>query len=145
MSTSAPYDITFHATVPATNANYALGNFMAELTLSTTGNTTVVSVRRPVRILFYPQHYSHLLRVYIPQALVLPLTPGIMSFIFRSPSMQDFSLPLLSEFQPTSSHLVARLEIGRKDGWRALGSGEGRELSVYSAVIRGEVRPKGLR
>ena len=44
-----------------------------------------------------------------------------------------------------TSQLRARIELGRNDGWRSLGSGQGRELSVQSASIQGTVRPEGLR
>lgn len=44
------YDISLHLSVPALESNYALGNFMASLTLSTPANTTLTSIRRPVRL-----------------------------------------------------------------------------------------------
>jgi uncharacterized membrane protein len=37
------------------------------------------------------------------------------------------------------------VELGRRDGWRALGNGEGRELSVFSASLRGTVKRHGIR
>lgn len=43
-----PYDISLHLVVPASTANYELGNFMTTLTLSTPSNKTVASVRRAV-------------------------------------------------------------------------------------------------
>lgn len=41
--------------------------------------------------------------------------------------------------------MVAYVEIGRNDQWRNLGSGQGRELSVVSASLRGVVVHSGLR
>ena len=42
------YDISLHLVVPANEANIALGNFMAGLTLSSPSNTTIADVRKPV-------------------------------------------------------------------------------------------------
>lgn len=42
------YDISLHLVVPANEANIALGNFMASLTLSSPSNTTIADVRKPV-------------------------------------------------------------------------------------------------
>jgi Putative adipose-regulatory protein (Seipin) len=42
------YDISLRMTIPATESNYALGNFMTSLTLTTPSNKTLTSVRRPV-------------------------------------------------------------------------------------------------
>lgn len=42
------YDVSVHLSIPAVESNYALGNFMTTLTLSTTSNKTLTSVRRPV-------------------------------------------------------------------------------------------------
>ena len=58
MSAIEPYDVILHLTLPATTANYELGNFMASLTLATSKNRTVSSVRRTVRILV--KYYSAL-------------------------------------------------------------------------------------
>lgn len=46
-----PYDISAHFVVPASESNVVLGNFMTSLTLSTTSNQTLASVRRPVCVL----------------------------------------------------------------------------------------------
>lgn len=48
LSASQPYDISLHITVPATEANYALGNFMTSLIISTPKNATLIEVRKPV-------------------------------------------------------------------------------------------------
>lgn len=45
-----PYNILLHVSVPATESNFALGNFMTTLTLSTPSNKTLASIRRPVSI-----------------------------------------------------------------------------------------------
>jgi hypothetical protein len=44
------YDISLRLTIPATETNYALGNFMTSLTLTTPSNKTLASVRRPVSL-----------------------------------------------------------------------------------------------
>jgi hypothetical protein len=47
-----PYEISLHITIPASESNFALGNFMTTLRLSTTSNRTLTSICRPVRFLF---------------------------------------------------------------------------------------------
>ncbi|KAG6832285.1 hypothetical protein H0H92_003518 [Tricholoma furcatifolium] len=42
------YDISVHLSIPAIESNFALGNFMTSLTMSTPSNKTLASVRRPV-------------------------------------------------------------------------------------------------
>lgn len=54
-------------------------------------------------------------------------------------------MPLLSSFAPGTSRVVAKLELGRKDGWKSLGEGHGRELSVLTASLHGVVKLEGLR
>jgi hypothetical protein len=46
------YDVSLHLTIPAVESNYALGNFMASLTVTTPSNVTIVSVRKPVSALW---------------------------------------------------------------------------------------------
>lgn len=48
LSPSQPYDISIHLVIPASEANFALGNFMATLTLSTPSNKTLTYIRKPV-------------------------------------------------------------------------------------------------
>lgn len=65
--------------------------------------------------------------------------------MFSSPRELDFVIPMMSSFYAEAENLRARVEVGRRDGWKSLGHGEGRELSVITAVIRGEVRPHGIK
>jgi hypothetical protein len=46
------YDISLHLAIPATETNFALGNFMTTLRLATAANDTLTIVRRPVCSLF---------------------------------------------------------------------------------------------
>ncbi|SRR5713226_87112 len=55
------------------------------------------------------------------------------------------TIPLLSRYVSGVSRIVARVELGRQDGWKSIGSGEGKELSVLTAFIKGNVRPRGIR
>ena len=55
------------------------------------------------------------------------------------------SVPLLDSWSPGRSRLDGFLELGRRDGWKSLGNGEGRELTVLEVVIRGEVNLQGTR
>ena len=43
-----PYDISLHLVVPANEANVALGNFMASLTIVGSSNNTIAETRKPV-------------------------------------------------------------------------------------------------
>jgi hypothetical protein len=52
---------------------------------------------------------------------------------------------MLSSYVAGSLKLVAAVEIGRQDGWASLGSGEGREIQVVDASVRGLVVRHGVR
>jgi len=125
LAAQQPYDISVQLAVPASQSNYALGNFMASLTLTTFSNKTIVSVRRP--------------------AIVTPPTFSLVSCVYRTPGQISLEIPLLHSFETSSTGVLAHLELGRADQWRTLGSGEGRELSVLSVLLRGVVVHKGFR
>jgi hypothetical protein len=55
------------------------------------------------------------------------------------------TISLLSSFAPGASRVVAKVELGRRDEWKSLGEGHGRELSVLSATLRGVIKLQGLR
>jgi len=116
-----PYDISLHLVVPATQSNYDLGNFMTILTLTDSANRTLATVRKP--------------------AIILPSS----SYLWSNPSTITLHIPLLSRYVSGVSRVSARIELGRRDGWKTVGSGEGKELSVLSAFIKGTVRPQGIR
>jgi hypothetical protein len=80
---------------------------------------------------------------YDKQALVHP--SRLSSLFFLSQNTLTLDIPLLSRvvFHASSAHAV--LEVGRRDHWRGLGQGEGRELSVVRAVLRGVVVHRGFR
>lgn len=59
--------------------------------------------------------------------------------------MTELAIPLVSSVELGTSSVIAHVEIGRRDHWRTVGSGVGRELSVSSAWLRGVVVHKGLR
>jgi hypothetical protein len=114
------YDISVDLLVPFTNSNLLLGNFMTGLTLSTSSNKTLAHVRRP--------------------AITLPTT----SFFFFKSESAHLKVPMLESFEAGSSSLFARVEIGRHDNWKLLGAGQGQELSVISASLRGLAVPHGI-
>ncbi|KII93792.1 hypothetical protein PLICRDRAFT_100856 [Plicaturopsis crispa FD-325 SS-3] len=118
-----PYDVSLHLQVPASESNYALGNFMTSLTISTSSNTTVASIRRPTLVLPSPSR----------------------RWLSTSPNVINVNIPLLSSYIPRNQGLVGRVELGRRDSWRTVGKGEGRELSVLSASLRGAVKHHGVR
>ena len=66
---------------------------------------------------------------------------------FRWPNTRTTTLiiPLLSRYVSGVSRVIARIELGRQDNWKSIGSGEGKELSVLTAFIKGNVRPQGVR
>ncbi|KAL1748567.1 putative adipose-regulatory protein-domain-containing protein [Schizophyllum fasciatum] len=117
---SQPYDVSVHLVVPVSESNLALGNFMTELSLTTPSNDSIVSVRKPA-IATQPRSY------------------------FFASSTTTISVPLLSSFTPRVQSMYASVTVGRKDNWRSVGSGEGRELSVRAATLRGTVVHQGVR
>ena len=66
-------------------------------------------------------------------------------FRWSNPSTTTLEIPLLSHYVSGVSNVVARIELGRQDSWKSIGSGEGKELSVLTAFINGRVRPQGVR
>ncbi|KAJ7492762.1 hypothetical protein FB451DRAFT_549323 [Mycena latifolia] len=116
------YDISLQLQVPNLDATYALGNFMTTLTLSTRSNKTLVSVRRP--------------------AIVVP--PRV-AFYSSAPAVLDVYVPLLASYATGASHVIANVQVGRRDGWKSLGNEQGRELSVVAASLRGVVVHHGIR
>ncbi|KAI0286922.1 putative adipose-regulatory protein-domain-containing protein [Russula aff. rugulosa BPL654] len=116
-----PYDISLHLVVPAAQSNYDLGNFMTTLILSDPSSRILTTVRKP--------------------AIILP--PSY--FRWLNPSTTTLTIPLLSRYVSGVSRVVARIELGRQDSWKSIGSGEGKELSVLTAFIKGSVRPQGVR
>jgi hypothetical protein len=58
MSPVDPYDIVLHLTLPATQANYDLGNFMTTLSLNATKTKALANVRKSVRAPLRRQWYS---------------------------------------------------------------------------------------
>lgn len=76
---------------------------------------------------------------------MLPPSSSIISFWSRTPRLLEIIIPLVSSTVIKTYSVNARVEIGRRDAWKSLGMGEGRELSVHTAFLRGEMRPQGLR
>ncbi|OJT15810.1 hypothetical protein TRAPUB_3916 [Trametes pubescens] len=120
-----PYDISLHLIVPANDANFALGNFMASLALVTPSNRTLAYVRKP--------------------AIVLPPSASPWAFLYNRPGTVDLNIPMLKDFTVSTARALARVELGRRDLWKTLGEGHGRELSVFSGYIRGVVLHHGVR
>ncbi|KAF9270067.1 hypothetical protein L218DRAFT_11639 [Marasmius fiardii PR-910] len=116
------YDISLHLTVPPSEQNLALGNFMSTLTLYNSNNHTLASVRKP--------------------AIVIP---PATSYFSSKPKKIFVDIPLLSSFLAGTSYVEAEVSVGRKDGWKGLGNGEPRELSVYTANLKGVVVHHGVR
>jgi len=116
-----PYDISLHLVVPNTQSNYNIGNFMTTLILSDPSSKILTTIRKP--------------------AIILP--PSYFRWLYSSTT--TLTIPLLSRHVSGVSRVIARIELGRQDGWKSIGSGEGKELSVLTAFIKGSVRPQGVR
>jgi len=119
---SAPqsYSISLELTVPLTSPNFELGNFMAGVEfVAIASNKTLFSARRPC-------------------LLPRPRVPFIRS-------SKRLTVILSDNVELPASPTYARVEVGRQDAWRGVGNGEGRELTVLSALLRGQVVPKGIR
>jgi len=122
LSTSQPYDISLHLLVPTSASNIELGNFMASIVLSSMNNKTVIGSAQRSSLLVPPANPLRLL----------------------SPALTTIAIPLLDSFVPSYSSVRAKVEVGRPDGWRQRGNGEGRELAVVSAYVKGNVKLTGL-
>ncbi|KAI0697121.1 putative adipose-regulatory protein-domain-containing protein [Cytidiella melzeri] len=125
LASQQKYDVSLHLVVPPSPANLELGNFMTTLRLHSPNNDTIVHIRRP--------------------ALVLPSNSAPWSFLLGTRNTLTIDIPLTSNIVFGTSNAFASVEIGRKDLWRSLGRGEGRELTVSSAFLRGVVVHTGLR
>ncbi|KAJ3550278.1 hypothetical protein NMY22_g557 [Coprinellus aureogranulatus] len=122
LHSSQRYNVLLHLEVPALESNFALGNFMANVALSTTSNKTLIAVKRPA--------------VAVAPASWWP---------FWTPTIMTIDIPMLSSFVPGHPTLLADVQVGRSDNWRTVGDGTGRELSVVAASLRGLVVPHGIR
>jgi len=120
LSVPQSYSISLELTVPLTNPNFDLGNFMAGVEfVSIANNKTLFSARRPC-------------------LLPRPRVPFVRS-------SKRLTVVLSDNVELPASPTRARVEVGRQDTWRGVGNGEGRELTVLSASLRGQVVPKGIR
>ncbi|ESK98056.1 adipose-regulatory protein [Moniliophthora roreri MCA 2997] len=117
-----PYDVSLHLVVPAIESNFELGNFMASLIMLSTTNKTIESARKPA-IVLRPPH----------------------SYLRSPPSTISLVIPFFSSFIPGTSQVEAEVHLGRHDFWKSVGRGEGREISVLSAELRGAVAHHGIR
>ncbi|EAU92690.1 hypothetical protein CC1G_01735 [Coprinopsis cinerea okayama7 len=120
------YDVSLHLKVPATESNFQLGNFMTTLTLTTMNNATLATVRRPA-------------------IAIEPNPSGWWAWFFGKPNVINIDVPLLSAFVPGNSRIQGHVQVGRFDQWKSIGSGQGRELSILSASLRGLAVPHGIR
>ena len=76
---------------------------------------------------------------------MIPHPYSILSFIWlQSSNLLDLRLALLESFNAPTPRLKAYVELGRRDLWKNIGKGEGRELTVVSAAIHANIRPRGL-
>lgn len=114
---------------------------MTSLVLATVTNRTVASISKPV----CPScaHGRAFCSHFMPQSVILPPKSSLLSL--RKPSTVVHHVQLLKDFVPGATRLLASVEIGRKDMWRSLGRGEGREVTIFDAYLVGDVRLSGIR
>ena len=131
------YSISLELVVPLTNPNLELGNFMAGVEfVSVASNKTLFSARRPVSIPVLVE--GSLISGHFQCLLPRPRIPFIRS-------SKRLTVLLSDNVELSASPTYALVEVGRQDAWRGVGNGEGRELTVLSALLRGQVMPKGIR
>ena len=64
---------------------------------------------------------------------------------FNSPKKVHVDVVLLNDYTSGTPNLAATVQLGRKDGWKNIGSGVGREVSVLSMSLEGVLKYKGIR
>ncbi len=67
------------------------------------------------------------------------------SYLYNRPGTIDLNIQMLSNFVVGTSRALGTIELGRRDQWKTLGEGRGRELAVLSGTLRGVVLHHGLR
>lgn len=115
---------------------------MASLTLATARNSTLAFARKPVSAPLFRPSCSPTEAL---QAIVLPPSASPWSFLYNRPGTVDLNIPMLKDFTLGVTRPLARVELGRRDLWKTLGEGHGREISVLSGYIRGVVLHRGVR
>ena len=78
------------------------------------------------------------------QAIVVPGALYSLTHLLR-PGTSKLKVPLINDLVTGTNLVKAKVDLGRRDGWRGIGRGEGRELSVYSATLRGALKHRGMR
>jgi len=78
------------------------------------------------------------------QAIVVPRALYSLTQLLQ-PGTSKLNVPLIDHFVTGTNLVNAKIDLGRMDGWKGIGRGEGRELSVYSATLRGTLRHRGVR
>lgn len=121
-----PYDVSLHLVIPATESNFALGNFMTSLRFSNSYNETLVTVRRPAVLVSNRPSY-------------------LKQLLMSTPSTIKLQVPLLSKWVAGTNNVKAYIELGRYDVWKSIGNGQARELSVVQATLKGSIKPTGIR
>lgn len=78
------------------------------------------------------------------KAIILPPGSALLT-LRKTKRVIDYDIPLLSGYAIRSGNVVAHIELGRRDHWKSIGNGEGRELTVLSASLQGALRHRGVR
>ena len=133
------YAISVDLQLPATEMNLALGNFMASLLVLSSKNKTLAYVRRPVCAVSLR---TLELNQFDQKAIILE-PPS--SWLYGKPRTIRMNVPLLDSFVTTSSNLAATVDIGRTDSWATVGTGQGREVNIVFASLKGLAIPHGIR
>jgi len=114
-----PYTISLELTVPLAPYNMELGNFMAGIEIRNKNDSTLlIASRRPCLL---PKPW--------------------LAFLYRS---QTVIIKLIENIELPISTTTARIEIGRRDGWRSLRNHIRQELTVKGVYLRGDIVPSGI-
>jgi hypothetical protein len=65
--------------------------------------------------------------------------------MLRTSNAIRVNIPLLQAYVAGTSKVIAKVSLGRKDGWTSIGTGQGREISVISATLTGTIHHEGTR
>jgi hypothetical protein len=135
------YAISVDLQLPATEMNLALGNFMTSILMLSPKNKTLAYVRRPVCATSLDVGINSFINFYQKAIVLAPLS----SWLYGRPTTVHVNVPLLDYFVSTSTNLAATVEIGRADSWSTIGTGQGREVNIMFASLKGLAIPHGIR
>lgn len=73
------------------------------------------------------------------------MPPSLPGRLLSRSALAKITIPVFEDLVPAYSTLRAKVEIGRADGWRSLGTGAGKELTIAEAYLHAAVKLRGIR